>query len=37
VQLGHDAGAYRLLVVSIIIAFGAVWLSEALIKRSALR
>jgi molybdate transport system permease protein len=37
VQLGHDAGAYRLLIVSIIIAFSAVWLSEALMKKSALR
>jgi ABC-type molybdate transport system permease subunit len=35
VQLGHDASAYRLLIVSVIIAFGAVWLSEALTKRSA--
>lgn len=37
VQLGHDASAYRLVVVSIIIAFGAVWLSEALTKKSILR
>jgi molybdate transport system permease protein len=37
VQLGHDASAYRLLIVSVIIAFGAVWLSELLMKRSALR
>jgi molybdate transport system permease protein len=37
VQLGHDASAYRLLIVSVIIAFGAVWLSEALIKRSVSR
>ena len=37
VQLGHDASVYRLLIVSVIIAFGAVWLSEALMKRSALR
>jgi molybdate transport system permease protein len=37
VQLGHDASAYRLLILSVIIAFGAVWLSELLIKRSALR
>ena len=34
VQLGHDASAYRLLIVSVIIAFGAVWISEALMKRS---
>jgi molybdate transport system permease protein len=37
VQLGHDASAYRLLIVSVIIAFGAVWLSEALMKKSVLR
>src|SRR6476469_3072835 len=37
VQLGHDASAYRLLIVSALIAFGAVWVSEALMKRSALR
>lgn len=34
VQLGHDATAYRLLLVSIIIAFAAVWLSELLVKRA---
>lgn len=37
VQLGHDATAYRLLILCVVIAFGAVWLSEVLIKRSALR
>jgi len=37
VQLGHDPVAYRLLIVAVVIAFGAVWLSEALMKRSALR
>ncbi|HZS18427.1 MAG TPA: molybdate ABC transporter permease subunit [Candidatus Udaeobacter sp.] len=37
VQLGHDASAYRLLIVSVIIAFGAVWLSETLMKKTALR
>jgi len=37
VQLGHDASAYRLLIVSALIAFGAVWFSEAMMKRSALR
>ena len=36
VQLGHDATAYRLLILCVIIAFGAVWLSELLMKRSAL-
>ena len=35
VQLGHDASAYRLLMMYVIIAFGAVWLSELLMKRSA--
>ena len=35
VQLGHDATAYRLLVVCVIIAFAAVWLSEVLIRRTA--
>ena len=35
VQLGHDASAYRLLIVSVIIAFGAVWLSETLMKRTS--
>ena len=37
VQLGHDATAYRLLIICFIIAFSAVWLSEVLMKRSALR
>jgi len=37
VQLGHDATAYRLLLLCIVIAFGAVWLSEVLMKRSQLR
>jgi molybdate transport system permease protein len=37
VQLGHDDSAYRLLIVSVIIAFGAVWLSETLMKRSVSR
>lgn len=37
VQLGHDATAYRLLILCLAIAFGAVWLSELLMKRSALR
>jgi len=37
VQLGNDASAYRLLIVSALIAFGAVWFSEAMMKRSALR
>lgn len=37
VQLGHDASAYRLLIVSVVIAFGAVWLSETLMKRTSVR
>jgi len=37
VQLGHDASAYRLLIVSALIAFAAVWFSEVLMKRSVLR
>jgi molybdate transport system permease protein len=37
VQLGHDATAYRLLIIGFIIAFTSVWLSEVLMKRSALR
>src|SRR5215831_362677 len=37
VQLGHDASAYRLVIVSVIIAFGAVWLSEVVMKRSGPR
>src|SRR5215475_9702722 len=36
VQLGHDATAYRLLILCVIIAFGAVWFSSLLMKRSAL-
>lgn len=36
VQLGHDANAWRLLVVCLLIAFGAVWLSERL-AQSALK
>jgi molybdate transport system permease protein len=33
VQLGHDAIAYRLLAVSAIIAFMAIWTSESLARR----
>jgi molybdate transport system permease protein len=33
VQLGQDSDAYRLLVISVLIAFGAVWLSEWLLRR----
>jgi len=33
VQLGHDANAFRLLGVSVVLAFAAVWSSEWLIRR----
>lgn len=36
VQLGHDATAYRLLVVCVVIAFTAVWLSELLMKKRSM-
>ena len=35
IQLGHDSDAFRLLAVSMVLAFAAVWLSEWLFKRSA--
>jgi molybdate transport system permease protein len=35
IQLGHDDDAFRLLAVSIVLAFAAVWMSEWLFKRSA--
>ena len=35
IQLGHDSDAFRLLAVSVILAFAAVWTSEWLFKRSA--
>ena len=34
IQLGHDSDAFRLLVVSVVLAFAAVWISELLFKRS---
>lgn len=34
IQIGHDSNAFRLLVVSVILAFAAVWISEWLFKRS---
>src|SRR5215471_1266449 len=37
VQLGHDASAYRLLVICVVIAFTAVWLSEMLMKKRSVR
>jgi molybdate transport system permease protein len=33
VQLGEDDHAFRLLAVSVVIAFGAVWVSESLLRR----
>ena len=35
IQLGHDTDASRLLAVSVVLAFAAVWISEWLFKRSA--
>ena len=35
IQLGHDSDAFRLLAVSVVLAFAAVWISEWLFKRSA--
>lgn len=37
VQLGHDATAYRLLAVCVVIAFAAVFLSELLLRRKETR
>jgi molybdate transport system permease protein len=34
IQLGHDDDAFRLLAVSVVLAFAAVWMSEWLFKRS---
>ena len=34
IQLGHDSDALRLLTVSVVLAFAAVWVSEWLFKRS---
>lgn len=33
IQIGHDTEAFRLLLVSVILAFGAVWFSEWLLKK----
>jgi molybdate transport system permease protein len=33
VQLGQDSAAFRLLSISVVIAFGAVWISEAVLRR----
>ncbi|MEO8378710.1 MAG: molybdate ABC transporter permease subunit [Acidobacteriota bacterium] len=35
VQLGHDEAAFRLLGVSVLIAFAAVWITEAVLRRRA--
>ena len=37
VQLGDDAAAYRLLAVSAAMAFAALWVSDAMLRRSAER
>jgi molybdate transport system permease protein len=37
VQLGHDAEAYRLLGISVVIAFAALWTSEAFLRRGGTR
>jgi molybdate transport system permease protein len=37
VQLGHDATAYRLLLVCVVIAFGAVWIGETLLRKPRAR
>ena len=34
VQLGHDADAFRLLAISVVIAFAAVWIAEAVLRKS---
>jgi molybdate transport system permease protein len=34
VQLGHDAHAFQLLSISVLLAFGAVWASEALLRKA---
>ena len=35
IELGHDAAAWHLLIVSIAIAFVAVWISERIVRREA--
>jgi molybdate transport system permease protein len=35
IQLGHDSDAFRLLVVSVVLSFAAVWMSEWIFRRSA--
>ena len=35
VQLGRDADAYRLLIVAVLVAFTAVWITEAFLRRRA--
>ena len=37
IQLGKDAEAYRLLLVSVIIAFVALWIHEAIVRRRTAR
>lgn len=35
VQLGRDAAAFRLLAISVVVAFAAVWITEAFLRRRA--
>jgi len=37
IELGKDAEAYRLMVVAVIIAFAALWIHEAIVRRGTLR
>ena len=37
VQLGRDDDAFRLMAISVAIAFAAVWTAEAFLRRSAAR
>jgi molybdate transport system permease protein len=37
VQLGHDSDAYQLLGVAVVIAFAALWTSEAILRRRVVR
>jgi molybdate transport system permease protein len=37
VQLGRDADAFRLLGYAVVIAFAAVWIAEAFLRRSQAR
>jgi hypothetical protein len=37
VQLGRDGAAFRLLAISVVIAFAAVWFAEAFLRRKNAR